>query len=141
MNRSVSGTQSNLEDIGGSWLEISMIWFILVSILISWIAKKIYSWVVHQFELPSMNTYVSRLQISLWDICGSWMETGKIESTLQSWTILCFPQEVFMKVLWRSGLIWWRCLEVVFLECLSKKMIIILNSIFTTSKTQNVCFF
>ena len=42
------------------------------------------------------------------DIDGSWLETWRNGSSLMCWIILGDPQELFLKVWWRSDYIWMR---------------------------------
>ena len=68
-----------------------------------------------KFQLSSMNGSVSRTPLSwksyLEEVEGSWLDTWRMRSLLTCWIILEDPQELVLKVSWRSDLIWLRYLR------------------------------
>ena len=118
MNWSVSRTFlpwcPYLEDVGGSLLEP----WRMELFLTSWIAMICDMWLpwyvildlCAKFQLSSMNRNVSRTPHPwspyLEDVDGSWPETWRMGSFLTSLIILGDPQEVILKVSWRSDFIW-----------------------------------
>ena len=96
-------SKSYLEDVDGSWLDTWRMgsswhhgssWYAILDLC----AK---------FQLSSMNRSVS-VKSYLEDTEGSWPETWRMGSSLTCWMILGDPQELILKVLWRSDFIWLR---------------------------------